>query len=72
MDGLEHVWETSSQHRTSQGVVRYQRCHCGLRRITVDEEHVVADRVGGRRCVPAMLPTPADPFRAPGPAEGHR
>jgi hypothetical protein len=49
MDGLEHAWETSSQHRTSEGVVRYQRCHCGLRRITVNREHVVADRVGVRR-----------------------
>jgi hypothetical protein len=72
MDGLEHAWETSSQHRTSEGAVRYQRCHCGLRRITVNREHVLADRVGGRRLWAAILPAQAPPIRAAGPTEGHR
>lgn len=48
MYGSGHTWTTSSQHLTSEGLVRYRRCHCGLRRITLDGEHVVADRVGAR------------------------
>jgi hypothetical protein len=29
----EHVWHTRSRHRTSEGAVRYQYCHCGLWRV---------------------------------------
>lgn len=28
-----HAWETESHHPTSEGVVVYQRCPCGARRI---------------------------------------
>lgn len=28
-----HAWETESHHRTSEGVVMYQRCACGAWRI---------------------------------------
>ncbi|MBS4100426.1 hypothetical protein [Tsukamurella paurometabola] len=28
-----HAWETESHHPTSEGVVVYQRCACGARRI---------------------------------------
>ena len=30
---LEHEWETASRHRSSEGVVVYQHCRCGTRRI---------------------------------------
>ena len=29
---------TVSAHRTSRGVVRYQRCHCGRVRMLLDRE----------------------------------
>lgn len=29
----DHVWTTSSRHVTSDGVVVYESCHCGLVRI---------------------------------------
>gem|GEM_PF-5494698 len=32
-DSDGHVWRTRSRHRTSEGVVSYQCCHCGLWRI---------------------------------------
>lgn len=37
MDEIEqqlHAWETESHHPTSEGIVLYQRCACGARRIT--------------------------------------
>lgn len=37
-----HVWHTVSRHPTSDGVVAYQRCHCGLWRVVVGIESVVA------------------------------
>ncbi|WP_226354772.1 MULTISPECIES: hypothetical protein [unclassified Pseudonocardia] len=30
---LDHEWETTSRHRTADGVVSYQRCRCGAWRI---------------------------------------
>ena len=30
---LTHSWETESHHPTSEGVVMYQLCSCGVRRI---------------------------------------
>ncbi|NMD56050.1 MULTISPECIES: hypothetical protein [Tsukamurella] len=36
MDEIErriHAWETESHHPTSEGIVMYQRCACGARRI---------------------------------------
>ncbi|MFC0505417.1 hypothetical protein [Micromonospora costi] len=32
-DSDGHVWRTRSRHRTSEGIVYYQCCHCGLWRI---------------------------------------
>ncbi|WP_406108088.1 hypothetical protein [Micromonospora globbae] len=32
-DNHGHVWRTRSRHRTSEGTVHYQSCHCGLWRI---------------------------------------
>lgn len=32
-DSDRHVWRTRSRHRTSEGTVYYQSCHCGLWRI---------------------------------------
>lgn len=37
----EHGWRTESSHRTSEGLVRYVRCACGVRRI---DRQVSADR----------------------------
>ncbi|MEE2040011.1 hypothetical protein Q8791_22600 [Nocardiopsis sp. CT-R113] len=31
----EHLWSTDSDHPTSEGVVSYQRCGCGERRVTL-------------------------------------
>ncbi|MER6825400.1 hypothetical protein ABT352_05375 [Streptosporangium sp. NPDC000563] len=28
-----HDWHTRSHHRTSEGLVRYQSCHCGTWRV---------------------------------------
>ncbi|RKR88660.1 hypothetical protein BDK92_2989 [Micromonospora pisi] len=45
-----HVWHTRSRHRTSDGVVTYQSCHCGLWRLLSAAElaTVGAARTGGR------------------------
>ncbi|MFD2762656.1 hypothetical protein [Micromonospora eburnea] len=32
-DSHGHVWRTRSRHRTSEGTVYYQFCHCGRWRI---------------------------------------
>ncbi|MEQ3551020.1 hypothetical protein WIS52_11100 [Pseudonocardia nematodicida] len=32
---LDHEWETVSRHRSTDGVVGYQRCRCGARRIVL-------------------------------------
>ncbi|MFB7878694.1 hypothetical protein ACFC06_25905 [Nocardia sp. NPDC056064] len=32
-----HTWRIESCHRTSDGLVTYQRCRCGVRRIAVGE-----------------------------------
>jgi len=64
---VEHTWTTSSQHRTSQGLVSYQRCHCGLRRITLAEQHVLADRVGAHSPSTEMPRGPAQALPSPGP-----
>ncbi|MCW3814327.1 hypothetical protein ONA91_07630 [Micromonospora sp. DR5-3] len=32
-DSNGHVWRTRSRHRTSEGTLYYQSCHCGLWRI---------------------------------------
>ncbi|NKY20767.1 hypothetical protein [Tsukamurella spumae] len=32
---LAHSWVTESHHPTSEGVVLYQRCSCGVRRIAL-------------------------------------
>lgn len=37
MDTEGHTWQTQSCHRTSDGLVSYQRCHCGLWRVLLDE-----------------------------------
>lgn len=38
IDTQLHAWQTESHHPTSEGIVLYQRCACGARRIaTVGE-----------------------------------
>ncbi|MEV6813256.1 hypothetical protein [Micromonospora sp. NPDC051296] len=32
-DSHGHVWRTRSRHRTSEGTLHYQSCHCGRWRI---------------------------------------
>lgn len=44
--GDGHVWWTQSSHRTSEGVLRYQRCPCGVWRVLVGSGRVVVDHVG--------------------------
>ncbi|MDP0397620.1 hypothetical protein [Tsukamurella strandjordii] len=33
IDTQLHAWQTESHHPTSEGIVLYQRCACGARRI---------------------------------------
>ncbi|WP_336083061.1 hypothetical protein [Nocardia sp. SSK8] len=40
-----HIWRTESCHRTSDGLVAYQRCRCGVRRIAVAEPRGIAAEV---------------------------
>lgn len=28
-----HLWLTVSHHRTSEGLIRYERCGCGVHRV---------------------------------------
>jgi hypothetical protein len=45
-----HSWLTRTRHRTSEGVVSYQRCSgCGQWRLLVGRRRVVADGVGAAR-----------------------
>lgn len=37
-DSDKHVWRTRSRHRTSEGTLHYQSCHCGRWRIRVGRE----------------------------------
>ncbi|WP_285486127.1 hypothetical protein [Amycolatopsis taiwanensis] len=32
----EHEWITESRHFTSEGLITYERCGCGARRIVTD------------------------------------
>ncbi|MFJ9553321.1 hypothetical protein ACIRPH_05870 [Nocardiopsis sp. NPDC101807] len=45
----EHLWSTESDHTTSEGVVSYQRCACGERRVTL----VPVVRIVQARAVPS-------------------
>ncbi|KAB1656269.1 hypothetical protein F8O01_10360 [Pseudoclavibacter chungangensis] len=33
-----HEWLTESRHRASAGLLRYERCACGARRISVSQD----------------------------------
>lgn len=44
----EHAWQTRSRHPTSDGVVRYQRCHCGSWRALLGSRPALAVQAGGR------------------------
>jgi hypothetical protein len=46
-DADGHVWSTKSRHRTSEGMVRYQRCPCGLWRVRLGQDRMLADHIGG-------------------------
>lgn len=41
-DSNEHQWAARSRHRTSEGIVVYESCHCGLARI-----RLIDDQLGG-------------------------
>jgi hypothetical protein len=34
-----HHWQTRSHHHTSEGLVRYQSCHCGVWRVLKGTGH---------------------------------
>ena len=44
----EHAWQTRSRHPTSEGVVRYQRCHCGSWRALLGSRPALAVQTDGR------------------------
>lgn len=35
MEQLQHSWVTTSAHATSEGLLVYQRCHCGRWQVVV-------------------------------------
>lgn len=35
-----HTWRIESCHRTSEGLIAYQRCRCGARRVVVGDPGV--------------------------------
>jgi len=42
----EHAWQTQSCHPTSDGVIRYQQCHCGSWRVLLGACPMLAARPG--------------------------
>lgn len=61
LDG--HVWQTRSRQLTSDGVVSYQRCHCGLWRLLLwrrllEPGCVLADRIGAGNRDDGIEPAP--------------
>jgi hypothetical protein len=40
----QHSWQTSSSHRTSDGLVTYQSCRCGRWRILTAADRVEVAR----------------------------
>ncbi|MFE1166661.1 hypothetical protein [Nocardiopsis sp. NPDC058789] len=48
----EHLWTTDSSHPTSEGMVVYQRCHCGEHRVALTppvlQAHTTAPERHGR------------------------
>jgi len=52
-DPLPHDWHLLSRHRTSDGEVRYERCHCGAQRIVA---------ITGETAVPVAHPRPPAVF----------
>ncbi|SFN45994.1 hypothetical protein SAMN05216207_1014132 [Pseudonocardia ammonioxydans] len=59
---LEHEWETASRHRSSEGVVVYQHCRCGTRRIRL-ERALTSDFLLQEGRNGDVLETVAQPFR---------
>ncbi|MDE3724214.1 hypothetical protein PWG71_22725 [Nocardiopsis sp. N85] len=45
----EHHWITDSAHTTSEGLVAYQHCACGGRRVTLSPAVTVAATPTDRR-----------------------
>jgi len=43
IDPEGHIWLTRSRHSTSDGVVSYQRCRCGLWRVVRGASQVLAE-----------------------------
>ncbi|MFE3544348.1 hypothetical protein ACFXK0_15405 [Nocardia sp. NPDC059177] len=35
-----HIWRIESCHRTSEGLIAYQRCRCGARRVVAGDPGV--------------------------------
>lgn len=57
-----HAWRTRSRHLTSDGVVTYQSCACGLSRVVLERATVLADHIKATRRAGA--------FGEQGPASG--
>ena len=43
-----HVWSTRSRHPSTDGVVEYQHCVCGLWRVQLSDGRPLAERIGSR------------------------
>ncbi|GAB3139568.1 hypothetical protein GCM10027290_08970 [Micromonospora sonneratiae] len=48
----DHTWTVRSRHRTSDGLMSYQSCHCGLWRVVSGAGAVIANRVSTTRDEP--------------------
>ncbi|WP_278262974.1 hypothetical protein [Nocardia sp. AG03] len=42
-----HTWRIESCHRTSDGLVAYQRCRCGVRRIALGDPTGISTELHG-------------------------
>jgi len=40
---VDHIWTTQSKHWTTDGMVVYQRCECGMRQVLAGSALVVAN-----------------------------
>ncbi|RGC66712.1 hypothetical protein C5N14_21850 [Micromonospora sp. MW-13] len=74
-DSDGHVWQTRSRHRTSEGTLYYQSCHCGLWRICAGPAAGIPvwtrrarSSAGGPEIIPSRV-SPSGRGRLPSPSE---
>lgn len=58
----EHRWRTESTHHTSDGLVSYQRCGCGARRVAQSRPQSIATTTAVPRQRLASCCSPTESF----------